>query len=444
MVKRLDPPNPRQREFMTATSRYIAYGGARGGGKSWALRKKALLMCLKYKGLRILLLRRTYRELHENHILPLMNDLLGIATYRDSDKAFTFPNGSRLKFGYCDSESDVLQYQGQEFDIIMIDEATQFSEYQFSTLTACLRGANTHPKRFYLTCNPGGVGHEWVKRLFIDRQYKGNEKAEDYTFIKASVYDNKALLDNDQGYIQMLQNLPDDLKKAWLDGDWNVFAGQFFREFKTDTHVIRPFELPKEWRRYFVMDYGLDMLAGYWIALDNEKKAYVYKEVYKSNLIISDAANLIKSMTTETIHEYIAPPDLWNRRQETGESAAEIFGRNGVPLLKAGNDRVQGWYALREWLRPYEGESGMTANLLIFDNCTNLIRCLPALQFDERNPEDCAKEPHEYTHAPDALRYFVAGRPSANRKIQVEEKRFGFNFEKKVNPLGLGDSVRII
>lgn len=173
---RLGQPNPKQREFFLARSRFVAYGGARGGGKSWAVRKKAVLLAARHAGIRILLLRRSFPELRENHILPLMEELQDIALYRETQKAFLFPNGSRLRFGYCDAESDVLQYQGQEYDVIFLDEATQFTEYQFHTLTACLRGANRHPKRMYLTCNPGGVGHEWVKRLFVDRDYRGGER----------------------------------------------------------------------------------------------------------------------------------------------------------------------------------------------------------------------------------------------------------------------------
>lgn len=409
----IEVPNEKQRRFFLADTRFVAYGGARGGGKSWAVRKKAMLLCLHYGGIRVIVLRRSFPELRENHILPLMLDLHGIADYRETDKSFSFPNGSRLRFGYCDTEKDVLQYQGQEYDIIFIDEATQFTEYQFNTLTACMRGANSFPKRMYLTCNPGGVGHFWVKRLFIDRQYQNSEKPEDYTFIAASVYDNTALMQTDTGYISMLENLPDGLRQAWLHGDWDVLEGRYFTEFDRNLHVIEPSNIPCEWDRYFAMDYGLDMLAGYWIAMDTQGRAYVYREIYESGLIISAAAERIKSMTREDIRAHIAPPDLWNRRQDLGRSAAEIFAGCGILLVQAKNDRVQGWYDLKEWLKPTTDETGQpSANIRIFSTCTNLIRCIPALVHDDRNPNDCAKEPHEVTHAPDALRYFCAGRPA--------------------------------
>lgn len=429
-VYQIGVPNERQADFFCARERFIAYGGARGGGKSWAVRKKAALLALRYAGIKILLLRRTLPELRENHLLPLMAELKDIAIYREIEKAFLFPNGSRLRFGYCDSENDVLQYQGQEYDIIFIDEATHFTEFQYNTLTACLRGANPFPKRMYLTCNPGGVGHAWVKRLFIDREYRGSERAEDYIFIPAKVYDNKALLEQDQGYVQMLENLPYELREAWLNGNWNVFAGQYFREFDPAVHVVEPFALPAHWRRYFAMDYGLDMLAGYWIAIDEQGRAYVYREVYQSGLIVSEAAKLIGEHTQEPIHAYFAPPDLWNRRQESGKSIAEIFAERGIHLTRANNDRVQGWMDVKEWLKVYEDETGKPcADIRFFRNCVNIIKNLPLLQFDDKKPNDVATEPHELTHAPDAIRYFIAGRPKPNQP-KKPEPHYNFAIER--------------
>lgn len=425
-------PNEKQRLFFLARQRFVAYGGARGGGKSWAVRRKALLMGVRYPGIRMLLLRRTFPELRENHILPLIGELKGLAAWRESDKSFAFLNGSRLKFGYCDSERDVDQYQGQEYDVVFMDEATHFTEYQFSTLTACLRGANSFPKRFYLTCNPGGVGHTWVKRLFIDRAFRGSEKAEDYVFIPARVYDNRALLEQDRGYVAMLENLPDGLRQAWLEGDWDVFEGQFFSEFRREIHVCAPFVIPAYWRRYLTIDYGLDMLAAYWIAVDEGGRSYVYRELYEGKdcggghegLIISEAAKKIREYTgDEHIDCMLAPPDLWNRRQETGKSAADIFAANGVLLVRTGNDRVDGWLAVKEWLHPFRDEQGiLTSRLQIFDVCRNLIRTLPAVQFDPKNANDVARQPHELTHAPDALRGFcIWWAQSAQRPVIAED-----------------------
>lgn len=428
---KIDPPNERQKLFLKSKKRYIAYGGARGGGKSWALRIKAILLCLKYPGIRILLVRRTYRELKENHIVNFMQIIPNeIASYNGSDYIFNFKNGSKIILGYCDNENDVLRYQGIEYDVIMLDEATQLSEFQFSILSAGVRGVNSFPKRMYLTCNPGGVGHAWVKRLFIDRDYRDNENPDDYEFIPAKVFDNKALMKANPEYIKFLDNLPPELRAAWRDGDWDIFAGQYFPEFKRDIHVVENPQLQPHWRRYFAMDYGLDMLAGYYIAVDDQGRAIVYKEIYKSGLIVSEAAKLIKSTTNEDIYAYYAPPDLWNRRQETGKSVAEIFYEHGIKLEKANNDRIHGWMGLKEWLRIYDDEQGIpTANLRISSVCKNLIRCLPLMQHDEKNPNDCATEPHEITHAPDAIRYFIAGRPSPY-VAPPKEPTYNWEFEK--------------
>lgn len=432
-VRHWGKPNPKQEKFLCGKARFTAYGGARGGGKSWAVRVKAALLCLRRAGIRVLILRRSYPELLQNHIEPLMPMLGGIAEYNDTKKAFSFPNGAKLRIGYCAGDKDLLQYQGQEYDVIFIDEATQFTEHQFRVLASCLRGVNRHPKRMYLTCNPGGIGHEWVKRLFVDRDYRNGEQGEDYLFIPATVYDNTALTESGGEYVKFLENLPDGLREAWLHGDWDLFDGRYFSEFDRKAHVMKPFVIPGGWERYFAMDYGLDMLAGYWIAVDFWGNAYVYRELYESGLIISDAARRIREMTDEREITYIAPPDLWNRRQDTGRAASEIFAEHGIPLIRAGNDRVQGWYELREWLKPVRREDGETApRLRIFDNCIHLIRSVPALQYDEKNPNDCAVSPHEVTHAPDAIRYFAASRPEAARRIpdgggdfRSEERQIG-------------------
>lgn len=432
-------PNPKQVEFFKARARFVGYGGARGGGKSWSIRQKARLLALYYGGIRILILRRTFPELQENHILPMRSDLAGLAVWKESEKAFSFPNGSRIKFGYCASEHDVDQYQGQEYDVIFLDEATQFTEYQYITLVPCIRGVNDFPKRMYLTCNPGGVGHAWVKRLFIDRDYREDEDLADYVFISAKATDNPQLMETNPGYIKMLNNLPPGLREAWRDGSWDVFAGQYFTEWDREVHVVEPFTPPTWWRWYVSLDYGLDMLAAYLIAVDERGQAYVVREMYRGRdlgpghdgLIISEAADAVKGLADGVrVYEWLAPPDLWNRRQETGKSVADIFAEHGVYLTRTSNDRVAGWLAVKEWLQVHVDEQGIsTARLKIFRGCTNLIRCLPQLQYDDKNPSDCATEPHEITHGPDAIRGFCVywttksnGEPRAPSRQRLTEK----------------------
>ncbi len=407
---------PKQKEFCKSRTKYTCYGGARGGGKSFVARIKAILLALYYPGIQILLLRRTYGELLENHVLPLQKELKSkeknkIAVWNTQEKVFSFPNGSRIKLGYCDTEADVLQYQGQAYEAIFMEEATHFTEFQFNCLKESNRLSGQCKKelkpRMYLTCNPGGVGHIWVKRLFIDRDYEENENGDEYSFIPALVYENEYIMKNDPDYVKALESLPEDRKKAMLYGDWDIFEGQFFSEFNRSVHVIEPFEIPSDWYVYFTMDYGLDKLAGYWIAVDYNNVGYVFREVYESNLLVSDARDKIKDMTNESIYMYLAPLDLWNRHKETGKSTADIFAEGGIDLYKTNNDRIQGWLQMKEWLKVQNDEQGLpTSRLKIFSTCKNLIRCLPQIQHDPKRIGDISNEPHELTHSVDAIRGF--------------------------------------
>lgn len=416
--------NPKQDRFFKSRKRFVAYGGARGGGKSWAIDRKAPLLALYYPGIKILLLRRTYKDLERNHVRTLEPLLKGIARYSRQEKCFYFPNGSILELGYCASEGDVLQYQGQEYDVIFVDEATQFTEYQYETLTACLRGANSFPKRMYLTCNPGGIGHEWVKRLFISQRYKDTENPDDYEFIAATIHDNKILLNNDPGYVNMLNNLSDGLRQAWRDGNWDMLAGQYFSEFDRGIHVAEPFPIPEHWRRYRAIDYGLDCCACVWVAIDELGSYYVYREYAEPDKIIADGAmDIIRLSNGEKIGYTVAPSDLWARSQESAKSKADLFAENGLYLIKGSNNREAGWLALKDLMRVHV--QGGESRIKIFKNCEGLIECIPALQRDQKKPTDCMTEPHEITHLPDALRYFVlqytAPAKHENKKTELEK-----------------------
>lgn len=429
-----------QLKFINAKSRYVGYGGARGGGKSFVARILIILLALKYSGIQILILRRTFPELRENHIIPLRRLLKSddldkserIALWKSADKVFEFPNGSRVVMGYCDGEMDVLQFQGQSYDVIFMEEATQFTQFQFNCLTECNRPSglvqgDIFSPRMYFTANPGGVGHQWFKRLFIDKQYQQSEKPEDYTMIRARVYDNEFIMENDPNYVRMLQNLPTERRKAMLDGDWDAFEGQFFPEFNRDIHVVKPFKPDATYRIFRTRDYGLDMCATYWAACDYENNFYIYKELYEPNLIVSEAGRKINDMTDEKIYIDFAPPDLYNKNSQTGKSAVDIFySSSGHILTKANNDRPNGWLAVKEMLALKKDSQGnFRPQLYICENCTNLIRTLPLLVFDPKKPEDCLKDPHEITHAPDALRYLCASWTSAPvRRQEIEERSY--------------------
>jgi phage terminase large subunit len=249
-----------------------------------------------------------------------------------------------------------------------------------------------------------------VKRRYVDGTRRGTIKAKDketgstIEFIPATVYDNTVLMKNDPKYVKRLENLPPAERKAFLHGDWDIFEGQYFAEFSYNQHTCDPFPIPKHWRRYRSMDYGLDCFAMLWIATDDIGGVYVYRELAESNLIISDAAKKANDLTAEPIFDTLAPPDLWNRSQETGKSKAILFDEAGLSLNKSNNDRESGWLAIKELLRLDEnGEP----RLRIFRSCGRLISDLPQLQYDAKHPTDCSTEPHEITHVPDALRYFA-------------------------------------
>lgn len=424
----LSNANPKQIQFFKARNRFINYGGARGGGKSWSVRHKAIMLALNYPGIKMLLLRRTYPDLRENHINELKKILKGFVQFSELEKTFKFQNGSALKMGYCASESDVLQYQGQEYDVIFMDEATQFTEFQFETLTACVRGANRFPKRMYLTCNPGGVGHTWVKRLFIDKEYRNKEKPEDYLFIPATVFDNKVLIENDPDYVDMLNNLSEDLRLAWRDGNWDLLAGQYFDEFNREIHVVEPFEVPEHWHRYRAIDYGLDCLACIWVAVDELNQMWVYREYAEEDKIISEGArDIIDLSGDEKIIYTVAPPDLWSRSQESAKSKVDLFREHGLPLLRGSNNREAGWLAVKELLKIHNvTEELKESRLHIFSNCTKLIKYIPSLQRDNKKPTDCMTEPHEITHLPDALRYFALQYiyPAREKQEKTELQRY--------------------
>ena len=413
-----------QREFFLSRARHICYGGARGGGKSWAMRQKLKMLALSKPGLNVLLLRRTLPELRENHIIPLRRELYGVAKYSESSHTFTLPNRSRIIAGYCKAEGDVDQYQGQEYDVIGLEEATHFTEAQMQALTLSNRNARRDfSPRMYYTCNPGNVGHGWVKRLFIDRQYQGSERAENYAFIPARVWDNRPLMEASPEYVDTLQSLPDDLRRAYLDGDWDVFVGQYFTEFRRDLHVCEPFHIPSHWNRFRSLDYGLDMLAALWGAFDEAGNAYIYREVCRPNLVIADAARAILEATApdEKIICTYAPSDMWARNRATGRGQAEMFTAAGLILTQVRNARVDGWMGVKDWLRPIDDGTGeRRPRLHIFSTCRTLIHDLPLLQHDEHDPSDVATEPHDITHAPDALRYMMDGRPHGRKIVPPE------------------------
>ena len=400
----------KQKKFIDARENEVLFGGAAGGGKSYGQIVDALLFALKYPGSKQLILRRTFSELDKSLIRTSLSLYpKEIYTFNSSSHTGRFKNGSCIDFGYCANENDVYQYQSAEYDCIRFDELTHFTEMQYVYLISRVRGANPFPKQIKSSTNPGGVGHSWVKARFVDPSPSGvgfiGEGEMSRVFLPSLLKDNDFLNKRDPNYRLRLEALPDREKKALLYGDWNIFEGQYFTEFSTTKHVCDPFEIPPSWRKYRTIDYGLDRLAVLWIAVAHDGRAYIYREYCESGLPISAAAKAITERTPqgEDIYATLAPPDLFSRTQESGKTKATLFQEFGVNFTKTSNDRECGWLAVKELLC----DTGNGVRLKIFKNCTEIIKCLPALSIDKIRPTDCANEPHEITHAPDALRGFA-------------------------------------
>ena len=441
-------PNDKQKLFLSDLHKFIAFGGARGGGKSWCVRVKSILLSFEYRGIKIMIMRRTYPELYANHIKPLLAMLpIGSYKYNDSKKELNFPNGSTILFRYCNNDKDLLNYQGTEVDILFIDEATQFSEEQYKILIACVRGVNNFPKRVYLTCNAGGIGHQWVKRLFISKAYRDGENPDEYSFIQSLVTDNKALLKEQPDYIKQLEALPPKLKEAWLYGNWDIFEGQFFEDFvdrpdqyesKQWTHVIEPFEIPEGWKIYRSFDWGYNkpFSCGWW-AVDYEGVAYRILELYGCTKTPNEGVKwtppqvFAEIARIEREHRWlkgkrivgIADPAIWNA--ETGKSIADVAAEHSVFFQKGDHERIAGWMQVHYRLAFDENGFPM---MYIFNNCKAFIRTMPLLQYDEHKPEDLDTDGED--HVADEVRYFLMSRPIKPRIPKKSDE-----FEK--NPLNM-------
>ena len=410
--------------FISAEESEVLFGGAAGGGKSYGQMVDALLFALRYPGSKQLVLRRSFPELERSLIRTSLSLYpRSVYSFNSTSHVGRFKNGSLIDFGYLAAENDVYHYQSAEYDVVRFDELTHFTEAQYVYLVSRVRGANGYPKQIKSTTNPGGIGHSWVKRRFIDPSPAGRsfigESGMSAIFIPSLLSDNGFLCRSDPSYERRLSSLPERERRALLHGDWSIFEGQYFSEFSERVHVCEPFELPAGWRRYRTVDYGLDRLACLWIAVAPDRRSYVYRELCESGLPISAAARRILDYTPrgEDIYATLAPPDLWSRGQESGKSKASIFADSGVPFTRTSNDRECGWLAVKELLSADRGEPA----LRIFSTCRELIRCLPALAIDKLRPTDCATEPHELTHAPDALRGFAIfhTRPAEARERRI-------------------------
>lgn len=434
-----------QKAFMDADADEVLFGGAAGGGKSYGQLADALVYALKYKGSRQLILRRTFPELEHSMIMTSLGFYpKDVCKYSSTTRKWNFLNGSVIEFGYCATKTDVLRYQGAEYDVVRFDELTHFTEDQYTYLISRIRGVNPYPKMVKSSTNPGGIGHTWVKNRFIDGFAPNKVHTDEATgakrlFIPSFVGDNVFLMNADSDYIKRLEQLPENERKALLCGEWDIFDGQVFVEWKNSllgrrtrrwSHVIEPFEIPKEWRRYRAFDFGYSKpFAVAWFAVDEDGRAYNYRELYGCTgepdvgikwtaQKIADAIRETEEENNETQVVGIADPAIWNNTGSADGSIADMMEKRGVYFEKGNHDRLAG--KMQVHYRLAFDDEGLPM-LYFFENCKNMIRTLPQLCYDPTRPEDVntSQEDHLY----DALKYFLMSNPIGVRSSTPKNTR---------------------
>ena len=454
MILTMPEPNPKQKAFMKDKHRYVAYGGARGGGKSFIAMWLSILFALYFPGIRICIVRKTLDELRNNYIYKMIPILHGIAKFNKSEKIFTFNNGSTIKFEYCACESDLDHFQGAEYDILFIDEACLLMEEWIDKIDACTRGVHfdprtglpiprKYPNRTYYMLNPGGPSHGYFKRLFIDRRFEGEEIPENYSFIQALVTDNKVLMEQNPDYINTLKKLPPKIRKAWLEGEWDVFEGMFFEDLRIEpdvqaaaeadhaedkatllkdkrwVHVIEPFQIPRGWNifRSYDFGYGKPFSCAWW-AVDYDGVMYRILELYgctdtpNEGLKWSPDKQFEEIAKIESEHPWlkgkkidgVADPAIWDGSR--GESIADTAIRYGIYFQKGVNDRVPGWMQVHYRL---QFDDNGYPRMYIFNNCKAFIRTMPLMMYDDHKPEDLDTDLED--HVADEVRYACMSRP---------------------------------
>ena len=405
-----------QTDFLAAGEKDVLYGGAAGGGKSYAM----LIDPLRYahkKAHRALILRRSMPELRE--MIDKSRELYPLAfqgaKFREVEKLWNFPSGAKIEFGFLERDADVYRYQGQAYSWIGFDEITHLpTEFSWNYLASRLR--TTDPEiQTYLRCtaNPGGVGSHWVKKRYIE-PYKHNTgfKGKDgltRKFIPAKLADNPYLA-HDGIYEQMLMSLPPVQRRQLLEGNWDVAEGAAFVEFDTQVHVIPPFEMPIGWERTKGVDYGYaaESCCLWGIIDSNDGTLIIYRELYRKGLTGEELGSIITDMELEDPFAVSGVLDgaAWAKTGSSGPTVGEALLKEGHKLRRADKNRVQGKIQVHEFLKIKENGR---PKLQIFNTCPNLIRELQGIPLSKTNPEDV--DTHASDHAYDALRYMIMGRP---------------------------------
>lgn len=448
----------------------VLFGGSKGGGKSYAM----ILAALRYvsvPGFKAVIFRRTYPKLSElidrsQQIFPHLG-----AKWHAKDYRWVFPSGASIKFAHCQNEEDKYIYQGHEYHFMGFDQLEEFTESMYLFLSAQVRNP---PKGVFTeiraTANPGGIGHAWVFRRFmvdpvtnqelapgtvirelfalpfeIAGMKKGDTLTRSRVFIPATVYDNKILLENDPNYLTNLMQLPEGERKALLEGDWHVFAGQYFKEWSASRHVVQPFEIPEHWLRFRCIDYGSTApFACYWGAVDEHGRVFIYREYYAAGFNARQNAKKVIEFSPEN-ERYsfsVIDPAVYSKHGLDYTIFETMTDEGLTGLEPGGNDRVSGWQELK-WRLSWNDMTGKVPDIYFFSNCINAIRTIPSLIHDPSKPEDLNTDGED--HAADSIRYGIM-RLRDNKSRAPEEQRHnntGMRFGVPVKAWVQAEAVKV-
>lgn len=434
---------PRQAEFHYSPATFRLFGGQAGPGKSHAILFEAILQAAEWPGVYGALFRRTYPELRETLVERAFQHLPKGSYRWDSQRhviTLPHPDGqkSEIRFAYCQYEKDVYDHQGIEYDFIGIDELTHWPErmakYLITRLRTSIAKTDINPN-FFAATNPGNVGHAWVKRLWIDHRLLPEElqafDIDEFEFIRARLEDNRYL---GEEYKLKLMMLPEMERRMLLEGDWDVFAGQYFSEWRRDLHVCEPFEIPKEWTRIISIDYGYSPRpsAVYWHALSPAGGWYIYRELVVLEHTYTKLAKATMDATpaTEDIEYLVADPSTKGQlKPAAGESGLETlnkeFEKRKWQCRAGDSDRIAGARRVREWMQPIDvtdghGQTSTISRLQIFSNCTKLIESIPTLIHDMHKPEDVDSEGDDDPY--DSIRYAMMSRPAPRQMLKPKKE----------------------
>lgn len=429
-------PGPQTSALQSAAYETLM-GGARGGGKTSA-GMAWLTRHIADSRYRALVIRRNATDLSD--WLDRAREMYSYHGGRivGNPPEIRWPSGARFRVGHLADAESYSKYMGHEYHRVLVEELTQIAtEQQYLALIASCRSTTLDlPPRVFATTNPGGPGHQWVRQRFIDpapplTYFVDPVSRRTRVFVPARVEDCPQLMLGDPDYVRSLDALQaadEELYKAWRLGLWDVFSGQYFREWRRDQHVCRPFKIPDDWLRWAAVDYGFaDPWCVLWAARDPEsRRIYVYREVYRTGVRDEVQAELLKRLQViDRTPNWFLDPSMFNQRREQGkDSIAASYERAGLPVQRAPNARIAGWSAVRRALA-WRNEDGSEKppRLQVFDVCTELIRTLPLMQHDPLNVEDLADRLHSQKtedHAADCLRYLLAAEQTGGSDSRME------------------------